>query len=465
MPTKNNADYGLSLQKLICDHYDLEVNNHAFEQFKANYNSAYDKELIPLCAKIFKAVGAEPKELLTYTNKLVNNKQTTSPHNFLLTDGKTLSVRTTKGSDKVAPRSVGQAGFAVLNDYFADIFGEEIESQSDVRRMIVNHIHEILPIFIDNLFQSDYTVLISRNDLSKMQVFKLSEVGNYSFSKDEFTFTRGLGQWTESTTLKYNGISIAEIQTHAERTFKFRFIISAIPEWFKKMAENNETLGMSAEAAICEYFKLEQPASFKTRCSTAIKKQLVGVIKDAFQVVPKAIKHTGSESGARGEQSKCSYDFVLDGNLTLSLKTNKGKMVCPPEVGQPGAKTCLEYFREFFPKGLGEVTGEEFKKMVYNHIADIFPIYVSHLFDSDWLLWIYLEKSDYTFKAISQNDIKDYKWEKSKFTFTKPSIEQWNESNTVKYDGLTIGEFQVHTRRSCFKFRFNLANLLTIIHK
>ena len=87
-------------------------------------------------------------------------------------------------------------------------------------------------------------------------------------------------------------------------------------------------------------------------------------------------------------------------------------MVCPPEVGQPGGKTCLAYFREFFPKGLAEVTNDEFKKMVYNHIVDIMPIYVEHLFDSDWLLWIYLEKSKFTFRAISQSDIKNYKWEK-----------------------------------------------------
>lgn len=465
MPTINNADYGLSLQKLICDHYDLEVNDNASEQFKSNYNSAYERELKPLCSKIFKAVGSEPKELLTYTKKMVNNKQTTSPHNFLLADGKTLSVRTTRGSDKVAPRSIGQAGLAVLNDYFSDIFGQEITSQSDVRRMIVNHIHEILPIFIDNLFQSDYTVLISRNNLSKIQIIKSSEVGQYSFSKEEFTFTRGLGQWTESTTLKYHGTSIAEIQTHAERTFKFRFIISAIPEWFKKVTENNETLGMSAESAICDYFNLKQPDSFRTRCSPLLKKQLSTVVKEAFKVVPKAIRHTGSESGIRGEQSKCSYDFVLEGDLTLSLKTNKGKMVCPPEVGQPGAKTCMEYFKKFFPADLQEVTNEEFKKMVYNNIENIMPIYVQHLFDSDWLLWIYLEREGYTFRAISQSDIKEYSWHKEKFTFTKPTIEQWNESNTVKYDGLTIGEFQVHTHRSCFKFRFNLANLLSIVQK
>ena len=42
-------------------------------------------------------------------------------------------------------------------------------------------------------------------------------------------------------------------------------------------------------------------------------------------------------------------------------------------------------------------------------------------------------------------------WEKEKFTFTRQTIEKWNESNTVKYDGISIGEFQVHNNRNCFK--------------
>ncbi len=197
MPTNNNADYGLSLQKLICDHYDLVVNDNAFEQFKANYNSSYDKELNPLCEKIFNKVGSEPVQLLTYTNELINSKQSTSPHNFLLANGKTLSIRTNKGSDKVAPRTIGQAGFAVLNDFFADIFGEEIKTQKNIRRMVINHIHEILPVFIDNLFQSDYTVIVKRNDLSKIQLIRVSNVGKYAFSRNVLSFTRGLDKWKE----------------------------------------------------------------------------------------------------------------------------------------------------------------------------------------------------------------------------------------------------------------------------
>ena len=91
----------------------------------------------------------------------------------MLDNGKTLSIRTTKNSDKVAPRTVGQAGFGILNEYFADIYGSQINSQEDVRVLIYEHIHEILPVFIDNLFQSDYTVLFSRKNIYDVQLIKV----------------------------------------------------------------------------------------------------------------------------------------------------------------------------------------------------------------------------------------------------------------------------------------------------
>ena len=461
----NNADYGLSLQKKICDVYEIEVNEWAAAQFEANYNTEYETEFKTVIPLIFERVKSNPERLLTYTQEMAGRKHKTSPHNFLLKNGKTFSIRTTRTSDKVAPRTVGQAGFPILNEFFSDVYGDEIKTQADVRKLVFENIHEILPVFIDNLFQSDITVFLSRCDLENIQVIKAEEVVNYTFSRDEFAFTRGLDSWTESTTLKYHGKSIAEIQTHKERSFKFRFIVSAIPEWFKIVKQNNESLGMSAEGAICEYFHLEKPKSFDTRVVSSYVQKLMPVVEAAFKVLPEAISHTGSTSGERGEQSKCSYDFMLKGNQTMSLKTNKGKMVCPPEVGQPGSKTCLLYFKDFFPNGTEEITREDFKLMVLENIEKIMPIYVEHLFDSDWLLWIYQEKETFKYKSISKDDIKEYVWQKEKFSFTKNTMDEWNESNTVKYDGVSIGEFQVHTNRNCFKFRFNMKNLLDIILK
>ena len=55
-------------------------------------------------------------------------------------------------------------------------------------------------------------------------------------------------------------------------------------------------------------------------------------------------------------------------------------------------------------------------------------------------------------------------WDINKFSFSQPTIDTWKESNTVYYDGVTLGEFQVHNNRNCFKFRFNFDNLLKTIN-
>ena len=126
-----------------------------------------------------------------------------------------------KTSDKVAPRTVGQAGFEKLNDYFGDIYGKKIEDQEDIKDLMFNKIDETLPIFIDHLFLSDYTVLISKQAPDKYEIVNNDEISYASFSRNDFTFTRDLATWNESTTLKYHGKTIAEIQVHKHRSFKF----------------------------------------------------------------------------------------------------------------------------------------------------------------------------------------------------------------------------------------------------
>ena len=98
-----------------------------------------------------------------------------------------------------------------------------------------------------------------------------------------------------------------------------------------------------------------------------------------------------------------------------------------------------------------------------DHISEIMPIYVNHLLDSDYLLWIRENSETYDYKIYKKDFAKNYTWEKNCFSFTRPSIDEWNESNTVKYKDISIGEFQVHKSRSCFKFRFNMENFDMLI--
>ena len=74
----NNADYGLSLQKLICDEYSIDVNDWASAQFAANYNEEYRTELVEVIPKIFSKLEAEPTHLLTYTQEMTKGKHFTA---------------------------------------------------------------------------------------------------------------------------------------------------------------------------------------------------------------------------------------------------------------------------------------------------------------------------------------------------------------------------------------------------
>ena len=469
MPRDNNAQTGFTLQKLICEKFNITPNsNQAINQFNASYDATLKPELNALINNIFSTLDMVPIECTTF-DKDANKKDV--PYNFVLSDNSTLSIRTNISGSKVAPRVVGQAGFEKLNIYFRNIYGKEIKTKDDIKKLMYDDIDKCLPIFFEHLFDADYILWIYiEEDSFKYHLIKGDSGVDMDFERAKFTFTRSIDEWIESNTLKYLKKSIAEIQVHKERTFKFRFIMKAILPYLVAKQNNTETLGITAEKTICDLFNLEYPKNFFKRYSVEMQYQLQDTISAAFQQLPKPIRHSGSTAGVRGGASKCSYDFVLKGDKTLSLKTNIGKMVCPPEVGQPNDKTAYLYFKDLINEDHMDKT--IFKNMVFEKIDKLLPIYLGHMFDSDYLLRLYENKENfsitgmpYDYEIYPKNYGSEFIWDKSKISFSKKTIEEWNESNTLYYDGISIGEFQVHSNRNCFKFRFNFKNLITILRK
>lgn len=460
----NNAELGITIQSLICKKFNVEIHPNAVKQFDSNFNPIFINDASDVIDRIFEELKLFPIKCLTYAPS-ENVKESLSPHNFILSDNSTLSIRTNIKGDKIAPRVVGQAGIDTFNEHFGSISGYPVSDKNEIKKIVFDNIHLMLPTFIDYLFLSDYTVWVQAdsNKGFSFTIFDKRLVVDISFEREYFSFTRDLSAWTESTTLKYKGKSLAEIQIHKNRTFKFRFIMNALAALLVEERNTTETFGISAEKSICDIFNLPIPEEYRNRYSSIICHQIEPIIKNAFQFLPKAIKSTGAETGERGENSKCSYDFLLEGNKTLSLKTNTGKMICPPEVGQPGASTAYLYFKDYIDEE--EMTNDAFKNMVFKYIDKIMPIYVYHLFDSDFLLWIFKRKDIYSYKIYDSNFARDVVWKKENFSFTKPTIDEWNESNTVKYCGISIGEFQIHKNRACYKFRFNMENFERLINE
>ena len=188
--------------------------------------------------------------------------------------------------------------------------------------------------------------------------------------------------------------------------------------------------------------------------------ELTPVIQEAFKLLPAAIAHMDLNNIEKKGQQKYDYDFILEGSKTLSIKFNYGQKVSPSVVGQASQKTFLNYFGHLMKQEFSEVA---FKRLVLEDVHKMIPIYLNYLLNSDYLLWIYIERDMLNYKILNLEEINKINWKREDFTFTKDTLETWNESTTVKYRGISLGEFQVHRSRNSYKFRFNMKNLLKVL--
>ena len=243
------------------------------------------------------------------------------------------------------------------------------------------------------------------------------------------------------------------------------------------MAVNNESVGISAEVAIAKSYDVAVNPAYEARAEKKIVELLMNknsVVK-IFELegIPKPQKHI-----AEGQNP---VDFILEGGKTLSVKTNQeglGK-VAPQKIGQPTAETYFTYLEHYFKEfslrdtlkknnlsDTYESRSAIFKSISMNNTADIVNMYWKNLFDCDFYLhFFHLDTyanplNNYVVLGREQPPV----WENDRFSFTQ-SLTNWNESNTLKYYGISIGEFQVHRNRNCFKFRFNMKGVMELISK
>lgn len=455
----NSSKFGFTLQSYICRFYGLELNPRLEKQADFSYLSINTSFLESLRVQIFNGIDAKPIKLTTF-DKLAGTETGLTPYNFILSNGKTLSIHTSSTSDKVAPKIVGQGGYKTLTDYFGEIYGGPIENHDDIKRLICRHISEILPTFIDNVFTSDYLVFVNWKT-KKVLSFDADDYPDLDLVPSNFRFSKSESEWNWSNSLFYKEKFLAEIQIPITRTIIFRFVIDSLVELLNEKKKNNESLGISAEEEVCEIFGLDDKG-IKPRAIKSFQRSLHPILLKAFSGLPKPIEYTGSDKGNRGGESKCSYDFVLEGGKTLSLKTNIGKMVCPPEVGQPSAKTFTYYFSDLLDGEI--VTPHLFKQMTYEHTIIMISRYLEHLFDSDYLLRIFEDnKHQFQYEIVNKDYGSKVTLDQSQISFSKENEKEWNESNTLYYKKNRLGEFQVHKHRDCYKFRFDFENLLKLI--
>jgi hypothetical protein len=228
-----------------------------------------------------------------------------------------------------------------------------------------------------------------------------------------------------------------------------------------------EIIGISAEIAIADSFNVPINPVYRTRAKNEIIAMTQCIVPYIFREhnIPLPKRHI-----AEGQNP---IDFILSDNRTLSVKTNQRKLgkVAPQNVGQPTSTTYFYHFKTFYNKVPSDYAEKcrLFKNITLREIDQFMRIYWENMFDCDFLVHFYSfintnGRLNLTPKYIVLDKRDTPQWEHHNFTFTQNAT-TWNESNTVKYCGVTIGEFQVHNNRDCFKFRFNMDGLSKLIEE
>lgn len=466
----NNETFGITFQYAICIQYKLANNISLNRIDKRLLNTFINSKIIP---KIFR--GRKPVEYLSDSKEFTSPFIKRCPHNFLLANDETFSVRTFQGSGKMfAPKVVGQAGDETFNHFFGHLSTEEI-SRKNFKQFCLNHVDEMLPIIVDYALVSDFNCWFYLEETTfKYEILKREDLPELTFDYKNFTFSKPTAnEWIESNTIKYKGKTVLELQLHTNRAgYKIRLHRENFPILLKVEKEiNNSLLGDTAELAICNVFKIDSGANNDRLLNNSDKVILKAFEKhylinktNLFPLRP--VKYSGTEKRERGGQSKSGVDFILENDRTLSVKTNKSKSfkVCPPEVGQPSPKTFDVHFSN---KGWydGNIDEGKFRLLVKDKkkLSLLLSEYVKFLNECDYLLWsLYLNENNISSKLVGKSDLEN-------ITFNPNLIEYSNDfteksSVTIKYgkDSFSLGEFQVHSARNSLKFRFNFNNLLSV---
>ncbi|MFO7887680.1 MAG: hypothetical protein R6U59_05115 [Eubacteriales bacterium] len=232
---------------------------------------------------------------------------------------------------------------------------------------------------------------------------------------------------------------------------------------------NNEVVGISAEIAIADIFGVPISDNYRTRGSQEVVDRIKLVVNNGFTeyLIPEPIQHIAEEQNP--------IDFLLKNRLTLSVKTNQKSLgkVAPQKIGQPSSKTYFQHFSHIIDQKIPSSYEDRrllFKKISIDKIHQVIPEYWNNLFDCDYLIYFFniINKIGAINSKPSYIVLGEFgenpKWEKKNFSFTQ-TVDSWNESCTVKYFKTSIGEFQAHQHRDCFKFRFNMDNILKLKKK
>lgn len=334
-------------------------------------------------------------------------------------------------------------------------------------------------LFIERFGLANYLryMFESITDVDQMFIFDKEIKKMYSFVMENFNFENTKftsdiiskpSQQTWFVTL--NGDNVFQIQAPASKgrpnSHILRVNVEVLNDFYKKVEQTNETWGISVEVALCELFNIPVPQEYKSRFDSEMVIEAQSALGEVATkgAIPQITDCLATE---RKGFKKSSTDFMA-GKQTISVKTNfnNSKMVCPPEIGQPGIEVGLNYYNSVFGttisrESLFSKKMYEFKTYFQKNISRIVSDQVEKLFSEDAVLYVRKRNKKIDVLFVDTKN-KKFSFDDSQFKFTR-TPDDWNESASISYKGISLAEMQLHSNRTPFKFRFNFENLLKVL--
>jgi hypothetical protein len=178
------------LEKVVRDVYDVLFPENRFRKMETRFTRRLQIEL---------------EHILNQSHLMVIEKQSSD---FILADGKRMSIRGSLQSKYIYPERVGQLS---VND-----FKQQFTQGSDPKRWIIDHIHILLPRYLEQTV-GDYLLWIDE----KTAKCRLFNNPRDLFFRD-LTFKRTLDKWKSKNSVKMGKFLIGDFIFDDER-IRFRF--------------------------------------------------------------------------------------------------------------------------------------------------------------------------------------------------------------------------------------------------
>lgn len=225
--------------------------------------------------------------------------------------------------------------------------------------------------------------------------------------------------------------------------------IADLRKLLKPSKIKTEDTGLVFEYALCIYYNVPYDGKFKYEIPKA--EEIANTLKySKFQLY----NFTGTDM-IHTAAKQARYDFTSkDGKFKFHAKTAKriaNQKQAAEVIGQGSMKTLINHFN--LPITFNR---SQFKSWIMENIDTYITEQYNFLFNEPICYFV-----EDVYECYWITPIKKINVEKKNITFTK-KLENWDNSNTIKYNGISIAEIQFHSSdrvNIVTRFNFNTNSL------